>query len=481
MIRRFTIRRFLFPLIALVALSPPFLCAQAKASGTIPSSGGGAACVSINVDAQATVAVQVTGTWTGTLQPEISVQGQAAANTQVTPSTSTTPASTITANGVYRSSVAGGSTFLVCGNTVASGTANIYLNATTASAGSGLSGGGSGSGTVNSGTANQIAIYPSNGTAVSGDSKLTDDGTTTTYSGSGGVLASAGPVSSGANGGAAGVWKAFGSTSGSVTCTAPAVAGTSTNPLTCSNIFLAPVGASSTPGYGFTGDATTGMFDNGPGNLMFTVQGTALMEIAGGGATGFRGNQPIGFAASSLPAALDTGISRAAADVFAFGNGTAANETALLRAGNPCRITADVSLTVNTANSFCSWSLPAVAKSWAWICDIQWAITAGSGTNTFAVGVNASQTPTATTNGFAQIYTTTSGTQTMAPGIAISASGAINLLTSPTYTPAAQVLFAHTSGTIAASGTAGTFAVTAAANGTTATAAVKAGSTCMLY
>jgi hypothetical protein len=133
------IRRFLFTLFALVALSP-FLAAQAKVSGTIPSTGGGASCVSINVDAQATVAVQVTGTWTGTLQPKLSIQGQTAANIQVTPSTSSTPASTITANGVYRSSVAGGSTFQLCGATVASGTANVYLNSSTASAGSGSGG-----------------------------------------------------------------------------------------------------------------------------------------------------------------------------------------------------------------------------------------------------------------------------------------------------------------------------------------------------
>lgn len=52
-----------------------------------------------------------------------------------------------------------------------------------------------GSGTVNSGTANQIAKYATTGTAVSGDSALTDDGTTLTYSGSGGI------ATSGSNGG----------------------------------------------------------------------------------------------------------------------------------------------------------------------------------------------------------------------------------------------------------------------------------------
>ena len=45
----------------------------------------------------------------------------------------------------------------------------------------------SASGTVNSGVATRIAYYASSGTAVSGDSLLTDDGTTLTYGGTGGV------------------------------------------------------------------------------------------------------------------------------------------------------------------------------------------------------------------------------------------------------------------------------------------------------
>ena len=47
--------------------------------------------------------------------------------------------------------------------------------------------GGGGSGTVNSGTIHHVAIYAASGTAVSSDSTLTDDGTTLTYSGSGGI------------------------------------------------------------------------------------------------------------------------------------------------------------------------------------------------------------------------------------------------------------------------------------------------------
>jgi hypothetical protein len=54
---------------------------------------------------------------------------------------------------------------------------------------------GCGSGTVNGGTAAQVAMYAGNGTAVSGDSALTDSGTTLNYAGTGGIAATAGTFS----------------------------------------------------------------------------------------------------------------------------------------------------------------------------------------------------------------------------------------------------------------------------------------------
>ena len=119
-------RRWLFLLLfpfALAALGPPLFAQQT--SGSITS----AQCVTIRVDSQSTVGIQVVGTWTGTLVPQISIQGQSPVTLQVTPSTSATAQSTITANGVFQAKVAGGTQFQVCGNTVASGTANVYLNA----------------------------------------------------------------------------------------------------------------------------------------------------------------------------------------------------------------------------------------------------------------------------------------------------------------------------------------------------------------
>jgi hypothetical protein len=57
------------------------------------------------------------------------------------------------------------------------------------------SGGGGGSGTVNGGTASQMAVYSGTGAAVSGDSSLTDNGTTLSYGGTGGISAASGTFS----------------------------------------------------------------------------------------------------------------------------------------------------------------------------------------------------------------------------------------------------------------------------------------------
>jgi hypothetical protein len=159
---------------------------------------------------------------------------------------------------------------------------------------------------------------------------------------------------------------------------------------------------------------------------------------------------------------------------------TSGNEAGTWRSANACRVTADITLPVNTATTVCSWTLPALAKAWAWQCQIPWVISAGTGTNTLAIIANASQTPTAATNVAAKIYTSTALAGTSAV-TALSASGATTILTSGTITPAATLLQSEVSGTLLASGTGGSFAIQMTAAGTTATAAAKAGATCILY
>ncbi|MCU1305179.1 MAG: hypothetical protein JWQ87_5463 [Candidatus Sulfotelmatobacter sp.] len=337
-----------------------------------------------------------------------------------------------------------------------------------------------GTGTVGSCGAAGNAYYSASGTSITCDTSITDNGsgtlTATTFSGNAtgltgtpnltiGTLNESGALTlSGAAGAATTI--STSTTNASISIlpngTGPVIfnVGTATNPT------LQATGSASNTGAMFTTTA-----------FMWTATGTGVASLNNLGAT-VSNNKVLGFSSTATAnGSLDTGLSRTAANVVAVGNGTAADESALLRSGSTCRITADVSLTVNTPNSFCSFNLPAVAKAWAFQCNILWAITAGSGTNTFAVGVNAAQTPTGATNALAVVTTTTTGTLTNGSA-AISASGATNILTGATYTPAATVLPASISGTILASATAGTFAITAAANGTTATASVKAGSFC---
>lgn len=248
---------------------------------------------------------------------------------------------------------------------------------------------------------------------------------------------------------------------------------------------LVPSGTAANASIANSGAVNTGI--STPSNAAVCTDGGGnygVCDISGGGlqgpSTGFYSFTSTGLPTGAQTGAKDTGIGRTAAAVLSVDDGTPRSENGIVRSANACRVTADITLPVNTATTVCTWSLPAVAKAWAWQCSILWTITAGTGTNNLAINVNPSQTPTGTTNGEAQIYTATSGTQTMG-NAAISASGSTTLLTGATYTPAATIQLAKTSGTLLASATAGTFAITATANGTTATAAAKAGSTCILY
>ncbi len=87
----------------------------------------GTQCFLLDTGGRATVAFQVTGSWSGTMQPQAAIQGQSAVNLQVTPVASSTPQATVTANGAYFVNVAGYSMFQVCGASI-TGTAVIYAN-----------------------------------------------------------------------------------------------------------------------------------------------------------------------------------------------------------------------------------------------------------------------------------------------------------------------------------------------------------------
>lgn len=104
------------------------LGASALAQSVGPISLTGTQCAQISTEGKATVAFQVIGgSWSGTIQPQVALAGQAPVTIQVKPAASITAQSTVTANGAYFGSVSGYSLFQICGNTITN-TATVYLN-----------------------------------------------------------------------------------------------------------------------------------------------------------------------------------------------------------------------------------------------------------------------------------------------------------------------------------------------------------------
>jgi hypothetical protein len=107
-----------------------------------------AQCGSIRASNNSTVGIIVSGTWSGTLTPNLQISAASSAPTvakKVVPVDSTTAQATITANGGYRADVAGFTQFNVCSTgTWTSGTATITMYAVPPPAASTVAGGGTG-------------------------------------------------------------------------------------------------------------------------------------------------------------------------------------------------------------------------------------------------------------------------------------------------------------------------------------------------
>jgi hypothetical protein len=116
-------------LLALLLFAVP---AFAQSTGPFVLTATTSPCATIGtLSNYATVGIRVSGTFSATLQPGVTIQGQPSTNTSVVPVGSTTSQNTITAAGAYTASVAGASTFQICATGFVSGTATIWLNVST--------------------------------------------------------------------------------------------------------------------------------------------------------------------------------------------------------------------------------------------------------------------------------------------------------------------------------------------------------------
>lgn len=161
---------------------------------------------------------------------------------------------------------------------------------------------------------------------------VTNDGTTWTYSGTGGVKATGGPVSSGQVG-TAGVLNMVGSTSGTASFTAPAVAGTTSNPVTASNALLLPAGTAAAPGLTLV-DSSNGFFRQLASVLSFASSTNDTLSMYSGGIREVTtACYQWSNSSTNSTGTFDTALSRGSAGVVTVDTGTCGNAAGTLKSG----------------------------------------------------------------------------------------------------------------------------------------------------
>lgn len=132
-------------LVLALLLTPALVLAQPRASGTLTSDiCPGTGCLSLSVTGNGSVGIQITGTWTGTITFEGSVDGLTFQAITMFPTNSITGASTTTSNGVWSASVGGLTIFRARMSTY--GTGSAVLSMGLAASSRGVAGGGGGGG-----------------------------------------------------------------------------------------------------------------------------------------------------------------------------------------------------------------------------------------------------------------------------------------------------------------------------------------------
>jgi len=226
---------------------------------------------------------------------------------------------------------------------------------------------------------------------------------------------------------AGGILGLLGSTSGTATITAPAVAGTTTNPLVISNTTTIGNGTATNPSVAGATNTNNGINFTAANVMDIVIGGSNSLRFASGG-NRFAANQPIGFSSNNdaTAAGADIAISRIAAGVMAVGTGAAASKAGFLTSGNTVFVTGDFTTSgVGTALeniTGLTWTFPATALNFSFHCHLAYhqnvataAVafglqdTTNAPTNLMAVGHSQTNT-TAFTEGVLAALTTTTAT-----------------------------------------------------------------------
>ena len=240
-----------------------------------------------------------------------------------------------------------------------------------------------------------------------------------------------------------------GKTSGTATFTAPAVAGTSTNGIVCSNNLLLPAGTQSAPAFSFSGGVSTGFSSLTSNEINFSNAGVQTLSLYGGGPV--LANLPntgiFAFTSGSASSTgQDTGISRLGAGSIAFGNASATSDTSanlsfntVIKYGGSATVgqgvPSEIVLSDLTAQSAAITATNIIASApRTGMYKVIW-----SATITTADGVSS---VLGGTNGFQVVYTspTDSVTKTTVPGNSVTSSAN----TTGTAVGGVEVIYAKT-------------------------------------
>jgi hypothetical protein len=251
-----------------------------------------------------------------------------------------------------------------------------------------------------------------------------------------------------------------------------------TTTLSAAGLFTTVAGTASAPVFQATGSASNTGIDLIATANCWTAAGTIVACLDNLGTAVSNTKAFLFSSTATANGTPDTGLDRLAAGVAEVDVGTQGASTGLLRTGDVCRITSAVTLSGTTA-VICTWSLPAVAVTWAWQCMGQYSITAGT-TPGFTLQMNASQAPTSET-GLAQINITSATISGSSGGATQTSAGVQTILAGGSVGTTVANAEWTSSGTVQASATAGTFAIQAVLSGTgTPAGTVLVGSTCTL-